>query len=90
MGRPKHAALPSQIGDLLARIQAWRSSRKSGAPMPEDLWREAGEWASKVSINPVCKALGLSYADLKKRIQLLRPTQSWSPLPTLADSGVRE
>jgi len=69
VGRPKHAALPSQIGDLLARIQAWRSSRKSGAPMPEDLWRAAGEWASKVGINPVCKALGLSYADLKKRLQ---------------------
>lgn len=69
MGRPKHAALPSQIGDLLARIQAWRSSRKSGAPMPEDLWQAAGEWASKLGINPVCKALGLSYSDLKKRRQ---------------------
>ena len=69
MGRPKHADLPSQIGEILARIQAWRSSRKSGAPMPEDLWREAGDWAAKVGINPVCKALGLSYADLKKRLQ---------------------
>jgi len=69
VGRPKHAALPSQIGEILARIQAWRSSRKGGTPMPEDLWRAAGEWASKVGINPVCKALGLSYADLKKRSQ---------------------
>ena len=69
MGRPKHAALPSQIGDLIARIQAWRSSRKSGAPMPGDLWQAAGEWASKLGINPVCKALGLSYSDLKNRIQ---------------------
>jgi hypothetical protein len=37
--------------------------------MPEDLWQAAGEWASKLGINPVCKALGLSYSDLKKRSQ---------------------
>jgi len=84
VGRPKHAALPSQIGDLLARIQTWRSSRKSGAAMPEDLWRAAGEWASKVGINPVCKALGLSYSDLKKRAQpkqALQVFQRSGPLP---------
>ena len=89
MGRPKHAALPSQIGDILARIQAWRSCRKSGAPMPEDLWQAAGEWASKVGINPVCKALGLSYADLKKRIQpkqAIRVFQQREPVkPTFAE-----
>ena len=89
MGRPKHAALPSQIGDLLARIQAWRSSRKSGAPMPEELWREAGDWASKVGINPVRIALGLSFADLKKRMQpkqLLRVLQRPEPVhPTFAE-----
>ena len=84
MGRPKHAALPSQIGDLLARIQAWRSSRKSGAPMPEDLWQAAGEWASKLGINPVCKALGLSYSDLKKRSQTKQGLQVYQrpdPVP---------
>ena len=69
MGRPKHAALPSQIGETLARIQAWRSSRKGGEPMHEELWREASDWAAKVGINPVCKCLGLSYSDLKKRCQ---------------------
>jgi hypothetical protein len=37
--------------------------------MPEVLWREAGDWAAKVGINPIRKALGLSYADLKKRLQ---------------------
>ena len=84
MGRPKHAALPSQIGDLLARIQTWRSSRKSGVAMPEDLWRAAGEWASRVGINPVCKALGLSYSDLKKRAQpkqALQVFQRSGPMP---------
>ena len=84
MGRPKHAALPSQIGDILARIQAWRSSRKRGAPMPEDLWRVAGEWASKVGINPVRKALGLSYAELKKHSQpkqALQVLQRPDPVP---------
>ena len=84
MGRPKHTALPSQIGDILARIQAWRSSRKSGAPMPEDLWRAAGEWASKLGINPVCKALGLSYSDLKKRSQTKQGLQVYQrpdPVP---------
>ena len=84
MGRPKHAALPSQIGDLLARIQAWRSSRKSGAPMPVVLWLAAGEWASKLGINPVCKALGLSYSDLKIRTQpkqALQVFQRPGPVP---------
>ena len=69
MGRPKHADLPSQIGETLARIQAWRSSRKGGGPMPEDLWREASDWAAKVGINQVCKAMGLSFVSLKKRCQ---------------------
>jgi len=52
--------------------------------MPEDLWRAAGEWASKVGINPVCKALGLSYSDLKKRAQpkqALQVFQRSGPLP---------
>ena len=84
MGRPKRGPLPSEINETLATIEAWRRTRKPGVGMPEALWLEAADWARREGISPTCKALGLSFTDLKKHMgirhdlrhvpSLLKPT----------------
>ena len=68
MGRPKSTPPPGAIGELLGRIQVWRSTRKSGKPMPEHLWKEAADWASRCGRHVICQALGLSEKAMQKRL----------------------
>lgn len=68
MGRHLREALPAEIQEVRASLDAWRETRKSGVGLPEDLWSKATAWAGRFGINPVCRALGLSYTDLKKRM----------------------
>jgi hypothetical protein len=68
MGRHLREALPAEIQETRARLDAWRRTRKSGMPCPPEIWSEAVEWARRFGINPVCRALSLSFTDLKKRM----------------------
>jgi len=68
MGRPKREPLPAGVEETLARMETWRRTRKSGEGMSEDLWSEAVSWAKHFGVNPVCRTLGLSYTDLKRRL----------------------
>jgi hypothetical protein len=68
MGRHLREALPAEIQDTRARLDAWRRDHKNGTPHSAEIWGEAVEWARSFGINPVCRALGLSYTDLKKRM----------------------
>jgi hypothetical protein len=69
MGRHQREALPAEIQEARARLEAWRGTRKSGVALPEDIWSKAVAWAGQFGINPVCRALGLSYTDLKQRMR---------------------
>lgn len=68
MGRPKSAPLPSSIGEVLGRIEAWRAIRTPGRAMPDALWEEAVSWAGRHGSHPVAKALGLNPKMLKRRV----------------------
>jgi hypothetical protein len=46
--------------------------------MPDQLWAEAAELASRFGISPVCQAMGLSYAALKTR---MNPSAGRGQLP---------
>lgn len=69
MGRHLREALPAEIHETRARLDAWRKTRKRGMPYPAEIWSEAMEWARRFGINPVSKALGLSFTDLRKRME---------------------
>ena len=68
MGRPREEALPLEIEETRARLKAWRATRKLGAPYPGALWSEVVAWVKRFGLSPVCRALGLSYTDIKKRM----------------------
>lgn len=68
MGRHLREALPAEVQETRAKLEAWRKTRKSGTSLPAELWSEAVAWARRFGINPVCKVLGLSFTDLKKRM----------------------
>lgn len=70
MGQHLREALPAGVQETRARLDAWRKSRGRGEPHPAELWSEAVEWARRFGVNPVCRALGLSYTDLQKRLGL--------------------
>jgi hypothetical protein len=83
MGQHLREALPSGVQETRARLDAWRKSRGRGEPHPAEIWSEAVAWARRFGVNPVCRALGLSYTDLQKRLgqprhevlQLPRPVE---------------
>jgi len=68
MSRVKLAPLPAEFGSTIARFQAWRKIRKNGTPIPAQLWAEAVDWAKRAGTNRICRALGLGFTDLKKRV----------------------
>ena len=68
MGRKKQMPLPAEVEETRARFQAWRQTRKSGNPLPDELWAEAAGLAQRLGVNRVCLALGLSHTTLKKHV----------------------
>jgi hypothetical protein len=69
--------MKTQASDSVAALEAvaqqfnhWRSSReKPTRPIPEDLWDSAVGLCEKLTVSRVARALGLSHARLKKRVQ---------------------
>jgi hypothetical protein len=69
------------LEEVQNRFRIWRKTRKKRTTIPKDLWQAAVELTQYYSINTVSKALGLSYTDLKKRIQESRTGVCSSPMP---------
>lgn len=61
------------IDRVQQQFQDWRSSRIKQAPIPENLWQAAIALCRDHSISHVSQRLRLSYADLKKRLNLSQP-----------------
>jgi len=85
MGRTKQLPLPAEVDETRARLEAWRRLRKSGEPMPEELWSEAAGLARRLGVNRVCRALGLNHSTLKEHAVggevAARPAQQLRPEP---------
>ena len=58
-----------KLNDLARRLTAWRATRQPGQRIPGKLWRAAAKLARAYTVNSVANALGLSYADLRRRVQ---------------------
>jgi hypothetical protein len=68
MGKRNTGLLPAEVGQLQQRVEAWRRTRKSGAPAPSDLWETATELAVQFGVCRIGRAVGLDYTSLRKRV----------------------
>ena len=65
MGTPRFA---HEIVVLRARVDAWRSTKKRGARIPEALWEAAVELATTHGVYHVSRGLGVDYSKLKRLV----------------------
>lgn len=62
------------LQDIKEQFTTWRTNRsRRREPIPQRLWDAATGLCEIHGINPVCKSLGLSYTDLKKRLSSAEP-----------------
>lgn len=64
---------PVELKGLHRRIEAWRQTRPGTRPMPEELWKEASEFARKLGICRVSRALRVNTVGLKRRLRASGP-----------------
>ena len=78
------AKVTVRIESLRREIDHWRAGkRKAGGRVPERFWKAAVELASAVGPERVCRELGLSEAQLRKRF---RPQAALKPMmPTFVE-----
>jgi hypothetical protein len=57
------------IEEVRNRFECWRKARGKRTTIPEPLWQAAVGLSKDYPISQISKALRLSYADLKERIQ---------------------
>ena len=78
-----HSEHSPQAKDKLQAVSdafdEWRRSREKRGPIPDDLWRAAGNLSPYYSTYEIARALKLDYARLKRRIG-----ETW-----LRDNGAR-
>lgn len=89
MGR-KRRPLPAGLEDLRRRLEAWRRNR-TGRNLPEEIWERAAEYAHSDGVNPVARALGLSYKTLRQHVESLErrlAEGSSTPVPTFVEVEV--
>ena len=65
MGTPRFT---HEIVVLRARVDAWRSTKKRGARIPEALWEAAVELATTHGVYDVSRGLGVDYSKLKRLV----------------------
>ena len=82
---------------LKERVVEWRSKKKRGSRIPEELWSEAVAVARREGVSPTSRVTGFAYGDLKKRVAecVRAPKASMPPSfvaievpPTATDSRV--
>lgn len=60
--------LPAEAKALQRRIEAWRATRRNGAPMPEGLWDGAVALAQEHGAYVIARGLPVDYGALKARL----------------------
>jgi hypothetical protein len=58
---------PREVLKLARDLERWRGSAQRGPRIPEALWAKAGRLARTYGVSRIAVALGLSYADLRRR-----------------------
>jgi hypothetical protein len=67
----KQPPLPAQrLDEVKEQFKAWRKTRKSLRPIPEQLWSAAVDLTAHHSISQISKQLVVDYSALKRRVQL--------------------
>ena len=72
------------LKEVQEQFRNWRKTRKKRTSIPKDLWQAAVDLTQYYPIYTVSKSLGLSYTDLKKRIQASRKDVCSSPTPMMS------
>ena len=57
------------LPEVQSRFADWRKSKHHRSRIPEDLWTAAVNLCQEHSLCKISQALGLSYTDLKERVQ---------------------
>lgn len=68
MGRGVSPRIAPGLAELQGRFAVWRSNKRRGARIPEDLWQAATALAGELGVSQVSQTLGLSYHTLKRRV----------------------
>lgn len=84
MRSKEEAARISGLDATARRIAEWRKTRRVGARMPEELWREAVELAGVHGVMPTVRALQIDYGRLKKLVIAAGGAQAPAPRVALA------
>ncbi len=63
------AFLPATLPEVQSRFADWRKSKHHRSRIPEDLWAAAVMLSQDHSLCKISQTLGLSYTDLKERVQ---------------------
>lgn len=64
----RQQSLSVEVKEIGSQIELWRSSREKQSAMPSELWTAAAQLAQRYGINPVARALRLSYDSLKRHV----------------------
>ena len=67
MAKKQIKGLPTEVKQVRVQLDEWRSHRRHGQRIPEELWGLAVKAARRHGLNRVSRALGLDYYHLKKR-----------------------
>lgn len=79
---PDSRAIERTTTDLSRRLKEWRKHHQAPTPLPDEIWEEAAEVAAFHGVYQTSRALGLNYANLKKRVDGVRDAvQALSALP---------
>src|SRR5688500_18660999 len=65
---PDDPRLPTDVAAARQRFEHWRSTRSKPYRIPEPLWKAAVRCAAKYGVYRTCRALGLDYNCLKRRV----------------------
>ena len=58
----------SKLATVRSGFARWRTRRKPGEHIPDELWRAAVDLAGELGINKTARALRLDYYSLKKHV----------------------
>lgn len=86
---PDNRAIELATAELNRRLKDWRRHHQAPTPLPDDLWEDAVEVAGVHGVYQTSRALGLNYANLKRRVEGVRdavkPPLALPPGPTFVE-----
>lgn len=74
--------LAARIESLRQQVEAWRTTKNSNEPMPENLWQGAIELARIYGVSPVQRILRMDYRGLERRaLGIVKPPAKARTVP---------